>query len=185
MLESRAAIRPRISLESDSNILNSVDCLFFFLLFVLPDALVDSLAGWSLLVALSVAAAAVDDVGMLMVVFVEATVAAGGCSEGLGGETAGIAEGTAAAAAAVAVVGAAAAAAGTTGEGSVTLVGALAVVLGLPVLAAPGATAAPKFGEVGGEVDVGRLPPSRSLSPETSAAWAAAAAVAATADADM
>ena len=143
------------------------------------------MAGWSLEAVAEgpVAAAAGDDVGMLMVVFVEATVAVGGCSEGLGGETAGIAEGTAAAAA-VAVVGAAAADAGTTGEGSVTLVGALAVVL--PVLAAPGATAAPKFGEVGGEVDVGRLPPSRSLSPETSAAWAAAAAaVAATADTDM
>ena len=158
------------------------------MLFVLPDALVDSLAGWSLEAVAEgpVAAAAGDDVGMLMVVFVEATVAVGGCSEGLGGETAGIAEGTAAAAA-VAVVGAAAADAGTTGEGSVTLVGALAVVLGLPVLAVPGATAAPKFGEVGGEVDVGRLPPSRSLSPETSAAWAAAAAaaVAATADTDM
>ena len=166
-MDSWAAIRPRISLESDANILNSVDCLFFFVVFfsVLPDAWVDFfLSGWSLAAVVLVAAAAgEDDVGMLMEVFVEASAAAAaGCSEGLGGETAGIDEGTAAAADA-----------GTTGEGSVTP----ALAVGAAVPAAPGATAAAtKFGEVGGEVDVGRLPPSRSLSPETSAAAAAAAA---------
>ena len=76
-----------------------------------------------------------------------------GCSEGLGGETAGIAAVTAAA------LGVAAEVAGTTGEGSATV----AVVL-LVVPAVVPVTAAPKLGELGGDVDVGRLPPSRSLS---------------------